>query len=60
MDARWWPIDRGRDAMMPPCNIISGRSTPEIILSTKCLLFLKQFCKKGGNLNCSRYSQVSF
>ena len=44
--------------MVPPFNVISRRSTPEIVLSRKNLFF-KILQKQDGKLDYSRYSQVS-
>ena len=44
---------------MSPFIVISRRSTPEIILSRKKILFSSKLCKHGGKLDYSRYSQVS-
>ena len=46
----WKATVVGIECPMPPFNIISSRSTPEII---------SKFCEQGGKLNYSRYSQVS-
>ena len=43
---------------IPPFNVISRRPIPEIALTRKNLF--SKFCKQGGKLDYSRYSQIYF